>query len=655
MILIKRNNKNKVTILYILILIFLSFHTSCNKLEKIKNSIDIEEIILNRVELDSFLNYYQDDRSYAAKYIVTSINGLKTCQSPGIDSLEILYRTLPKNGSYQFSGMDLENAKRYSMSPKIYKKDIEIITTKYLKENLEDAWRTWKNSIWADKLTIDEFCEYILPYRLGDEPLTSWRKPYREWLYPLRDTLSQIFNSVDAARLVSEYIVTCPYNAQLSIPHRSALNLLEAPVGNCREDCDRTIYAMRSLGIPVAIDLMIVSPDITAPHQWNVVYDTDDKIFRAFDNRAYLPTRDSIHYDKRRKGKVYRQTFSLNFDRLEKYRKLKNPPILLMNPRLKDVTSEYFGKNEAVIQTLTKEDVFLGLYGKESYHPIDIAEKVKESVIFHNIEPNVIYFPITNSKLKFQPCGYPFILGRDGNVHIFKPKTKRENVILFRKYPRGIHTDNRLSTIQGLKIQWSPSPKGPWKTIAAVNSKPVISYNRISLDESIKGGYLRLIKQEESFAQIAEIIISNNDNSIVSLPLSLYQPYSNLEEETKIRLDNYKKMIDNEVLTWCELKPGDRDLILKINTVLPIVNIIIVAHNDDNFVLPGQDYELFYFESLCWKSLGRKIADDFYIEFEAPENAVLLLKNHTKGNEEQIFIYKDGKQLFNQDLWNIEL
>ena len=62
--------------------------------------------------------------------------------------------------------------------PIIYK-DIETITGDYLIQNLEKAFVAWKTS--AIKTTLFEnFCEYILPYRVSIEPLQDWRSAYAE-------------------------------------------------------------------------------------------------------------------------------------------------------------------------------------------------------------------------------------------------------------------------------------------------------------------------------------------------------------------------------------------------------------------------------------------------------------------------------------------
>ncbi|MCM1504878.1 MAG: hypothetical protein NC127_06760 [Muribaculum sp.] len=58
-----------------------------------------------------------------------------------------------------------------------------------------------------------------------------------------------------------------------SRPHRGALSLLNIRAGNCVDDCDRTLYAMRSCGIPTAIDGFLVSPDNGGSHRWNVLID----------------------------------------------------------------------------------------------------------------------------------------------------------------------------------------------------------------------------------------------------------------------------------------------------------------------------------------------------------------------------------------------
>ena len=83
-----------------------------------------------------------------------------------------------------------------------------------------------------------------------------------------------------------------------------------------------------------------------------------------------------------------------------------------------------------------------------------------------------------------------------------------------------------------------------------------------------------------------------------------------------------------------------------------IRKIVFNPRNDDNFVWPGDEYELFYNDGAAgWKSLGRQVADERrYVEYEVPRNALLWLRDRTKGREEQVFFIRDGKQVFVTDL-----
>ena len=76
----------------------------------------------------------------------------------------------------------------------------------------------------------------------------------------------------------------------------------------------------------------------------------------------------------------------------------------------------------------------------------------------------------------------------------------------------------------------------------------------------------------------------------------------------------------------------------------------LVSHrrNDDNFIKEGELYDLFYWDR-AWKSLGRQVGSRQlqYLEYDnVPDNALLLLRNLTKGKEERIFTYEDGKQVW---------
>lgn len=65
----------------------------------------------------------------------------------------------------------------------------------------------------------------------------------------------------------------------------------------------------------------------------------------------------------------------------------------------------------------------------------------------------------------------------------------------------------------------------------------------------------------------------------------------------------------------------------------PKYNKIASDVHDSNEVIPGDDYELFYWNDE-WCSLGRKTAGhDTLVYVEVPKNALLWLHNHTQGRK----------------------
>jgi hypothetical protein len=79
-----------------------------------------------------------------------------------------------------------------------------------------------------------------------------------------------------------------------------------------------------------------------------------------------------------------------------------------------------------------------------------------------------------------------------------------------------------------------------------------------------------------------------------------------------------------------------------------ISRVAFLPRNDDNGVMAGQLYELFFWDNK-WISLGRQTASNktYRLHYKnAPSNALFLLRNLTKGKEERIFTYEGGKQVW---------
>lgn len=88
---------------------------------------------------------------------------------------------------------------------------------------------------------------------------------------------------------------------------------------------------------------------------------------------------------------------------------------------------------------------------------------------------------------------------------------------------------------------------------------------------------------------------------------------------------------------------------LALNRPTLIHRVRFLVRNDDNRVRKGNVYELKYIApDFEWVSAGRKTADDDdRIVFErVPEGTLYGLRNLTRGKEERIFTYENGRQIW---------
>lgn len=86
---------------------------------------------------------------------------------------------------------------------------------------------------------------------------------------------------------------------------------------------------------------------------------------------------------------------------------------------------------------------------------------------------------------------------------------------------------------------------------------------------------------------------------------------------------------------------------LDLGTPKVIDKIIYTPANRDNYVRSLDEYELSYCTKRGWRTLGQQTAMlDSLVYKRVPKGALLLLQNHTRGKQERIFVYEEGKQVW---------
>ena len=69
------------------------------------------------------------------------------------------------------------------------KYDIREVDSAYLVHNIDWAFRVWREQPWGKKVSFENFCEYVLPYRVGDECPVEWRERLYDKYNSLLDSI----------------------------------------------------------------------------------------------------------------------------------------------------------------------------------------------------------------------------------------------------------------------------------------------------------------------------------------------------------------------------------------------------------------------------------------------------------------------------------
>ena len=203
----------------------------------------------NRSELEKVLRHYEGDgrKHRAALFLLERMADCYGYSDPLIDSLQELryLSSLPDRGAWTDSVKKVWSHVSVRNSPKVY--DAQVISADYLISHIDHAFKVWDSRPWSRHYSFDEFCRYVLPYRLADEPLEAWRESYHRRFAARVDSIysgSDIVRKIQAVQTVFQADGTGWSELFPQLPHPGALFLLEHPVGVCVELCDYVAYLL---------------------------------------------------------------------------------------------------------------------------------------------------------------------------------------------------------------------------------------------------------------------------------------------------------------------------------------------------------------------------------------------------------------------------
>jgi hypothetical protein len=236
-----------------------------------------------------------------------------------------------------------EKTSARKIKPKILKIwDKDSITANYVINHINMVFK-YRNKPWNKHLNFEEFCEYVLPYRMMNEPLQTYQDVYAKTFCHFSDSLQQNGNNYELQCLVNMeinkgYLNTFQRtNPKYSLPLQGPLNLMHRTQGDCTNMVNYASYAMRTLGLPVAVDFTPWYATSTGRHFWNVTWNEKGKA-SIFVGTSKNPGEYLI---PRELGKVFRFRYSENKEWITNYLPENQIPRgFFRNRHLLDVTTE---------------------------------------------------------------------------------------------------------------------------------------------------------------------------------------------------------------------------------------------------------------------------------------------------------------------------
>ncbi len=609
----------------------------------------------NRVELKKLLNHYKEgtDEYDAAQYLVSNIHGhffhdnhsskqyhsllsiAASCADEHIDRR----KNITKN-----AWDSIQNALGFfSIRTLPSVADIDTVKANYLISHIDNSIKAWR-SPWSNHLTFDDFCRYILPYRVDTEPLEDWRKIITKnapWLLELKHSGITAFEAccVINDSLKNQVAVTSTFDY---LPRQSASDLFFSHTGNCVDISTFTTLVMRTAGLPVA------SVRCPGGHTWNVLFDQDG-ILKDFMGAEHNPVQDFggmyFHRFKVDMMKAYLKIYHPNNQLLSEEEQI-NTPTFFWNPYLQDISSEVLYRRELKIPLkkntkLNHSWLYLNqlLPNWRDGVTIDRIKYPPNSLShFHNISKRGTYSATAYRNGRYDHISHCVTILANDSLHTWIPNwNQKEKCKIYRKTPMSPKMRTFSEELVGAKIQGANRRDFSDAVNLGTVEKTLEYFDGSKLNNDYKFRYARLIPPDTSSIHIAKIQFFSDDMVIKGAPFA----------EKKII--GIKNAFDGNIRTNFD---GDRGSWIGMDFGQPVKidSYKILPRNNFNVIEPGDTYELFVLDT-AHISLGIMSAKDNYVEYDnIPSNALLYLINKSRGKEFNHFTIINGEQVW--DLTN---
>ena len=609
----------------------------------------------NRKELELLLDKYEGDgdgiKLRAAKFMVVNMPFLYTKTSEAADSFakSILYADTMRSRS--LAGLWTKYKTTDSMTIEY---DSKTLTAAYLADNIDKAVKVWYESAWKDEVSEDLFLNYILPYRSYDEALSpiGWRDTLYNKYHSVIDTITDLKRAFHAVYRAASTEVRVRNLGNISYLLNS-VDISHIKRGRCLQQCVYIVSVMRALGIPAVVDgVMRWANYSSTGHSW-VALVTADGTYTVYvgdkEAKKYNPINSSSFSLKypvekdypvdltfvKRVGKVWRSSFAIVEPDYDDPAAPFETRAMFSRCHSVDVSDEYGfnGKYKTSVPWST-DCAYLCVFATGAdWIPICYSKARLGKCSFNHLVDSVVYNPMVYESGKLRPVGRPFFIDGGKIIKIKPDPVNRQSLSLTRKYPFAKSILRPWQETSGsFVVAANRKDFKDADTLFRMNRTPVFR-NVVTFDSLKCYRYIWYASNPNKRGSILEFRVYHNDMVLRGTPFSK-------------GVEKTEQCFDDDTSTGLSNLTVGYTIGLDLGKPIEVDSVAFYLRNDGNYIDPGDEYELLHYDN-GWCSIAKRKAVYESLAFDnIPVGALLLLKNRTKGSEERIFTYEEGRQVW---------
>ncbi|WP_146161492.1 hypothetical protein [Mangrovibacterium marinum] len=548
--------------------------------------------------------------------------------------------------------------------------DSTYLDSSFFSTNLKLARQALTSSPWREKISENDFDEYILPYKIDDELADNWRAVLYEKNQLLLKTNPQLNNadSLYAYHTKKTYFALRSsnqfghyYPAQANY---SWLNLSRE--GDCADRCRYVIYHLRAAGLPATYDYIpnwgnrpkaqhtfvgLANKKQQLKKRLENSNDTSKLVddfnaamtskYRPVFSQGDVPSNLTVQYEKTI-PKVYRQTWSKQPRMEDLVTSVPKGQIYekLLRTNMLDVTDQYLKTADASVwqRPFGQWDMaYLATFDISGWTPVAFAQfGWWGQARFKSMGKNILYLPMVCKNQKLLPVAVPFILNNNGDKKELNCNYDQKiDMRLIRKFPLFSYTAAHVVDLKGCIVYGSNDYRfGEKEKLAEIDYYPFFM-DEIEIHSPKKYRYVKVEAPDGKLIRLAQLACYSDS---ADTPV-LHNDVRYLAG--KIR-GHYGHLFDGDLNSYTL----GRMFLVDLGEPVRLSAIRICPRNDTNYIIPGNQYELFYWDNQ-WQSAGKQTATNYFLEYRnVPSGTIYWLRCLNGGREERIFTYENNKQIW---------